>query len=338
MKPEFESIEKVDPRLIWSHEAHEFTPWLADNLNKLGDAIGLELEMVEREADVGGFSLDLLAKDLGRNANVIIENQLATTDHDHLGKLITYASGYDAEVILWVSTDIREEHRQALDWLNRRTDSNTAFFGIVVEIIRIGDSKPALQFRVAVSPNEWQKSKKKQAATPTSEKSELYRIYFQDLLDELREKHSFTTARKGQPQNWYSFSSGNKSFVYGHSFAAGNRVRAEIYIDCGDADENKGYFDRLHDHHNSIESEFGETLEWERLDSKRACRVALYRDGSIEESSDELQEIHEWAIQNLFRFKKVFGNRPEWKAKQTEAPEVGADQAASTPKSKCHDS
>ena len=301
---ELDTINKVDPHSVWNHEAHDFTPWLAANLHRLGEAIGLELELVEREADVGGFSLDLLAKDLGRNANVVIENQLATTDHDHLGKLITYASGYDADVVIWVSTEIREEHRQALDWLNQRTGSNTNFFAVVVEVIRIGESKPALQFRVVVSPNEWQKSEK-----TISEKSELYRQYFQGLLDELRETHSFTSARKGQPQNWYSFSSGNKQFVYGHSFAAGNRVRAEVYIDSGDVDENNDLFDRLHADRELIESEFGDPLEWERLDSKRASRIAIYRSGSIEGSSEDLQEIHDWAIQNLLQFKKVFGNR-----------------------------
>ena len=305
---EFGTIQKVDPRSIWNHEARDFTPWLAHNLHRLGEAIGIELELVEREADVGGFSLDLLAKDLGRNVNVIIENQLATTDHDHLGKLITYASGYDAGVVLWISTEIREEHRQALDWLNQRTDSNTDFFGIVVEVIKIGESKPALQFRVAVSPNEWQKSKK-QSTTTTSEKSELYRQYFQGVLDELRETHHFTSARKAQPQNWYTFASGNKQFAYSHSFAAGNRVRTEIYIDSGDADENKDFFDRLYDDREAIETEFGAALEWERLDNKRASRVAVYRPGSIEDSSEDLQEIHEWGIENLLRFKKVFGKK-----------------------------
>jgi len=306
---EFGTIQKVDPRSIWNHEAHDFTPWLANNLHRLAEAIGIELELVDREADVGGFSLDLLAKDLGRNVNVIVENQLGATDHDHLGKLITYASGYDAGVVLWISTSIREEHRQALDWLNQRTDANTDFFGVVVEVIRIDESKPALQFRVAVSPNEWQKSKKQQSTTTGSERSELYRQYFQDLLDELREAHHFTSARKAQPQNWYSFSSGNKQFVYGHSFAAGNRVRTEIYIDSGDADENKAFFDRLYADRESIESEFGDSLEWERLDDKRASRIALYRPGSIEDSSEHLQEIHDWGIQNLLQFKKVFGTR-----------------------------
>ena len=301
-------IERVDVRSIWKHESRDFTPWLADNLHRLGEAIGIDLELVEREADVGGFSLDLLARDLGRNASVIIENQLDATDHDHLGKLITYASGYDADVVLWVSTEIREEHRQALDWLNQRTDSNTDFFGVVVEVIRIDDSKPAIQFRVAVSPNEWQKSKK-QSTTTTSEKSELYRHYFQGLLDELRETHRFTNARKGHPQNWYTFSSGKAHFVYEHSFAAGNRVRTGVYIDSGDADENKDLFDRLHADRELIESEFGAPLEWEPLDNKRACRIALYRTGSIEDSSEDLQEIHDWGIRNLLQLKKVFGDK-----------------------------
>jgi len=306
---ELGTLEKVDPRTIWIHEAHDFTPWLADNLDRLGDAIGIELELTEREANVGDFSLDLLARDLGRNANVIIENQLATTDHDHLGKLITYASGYDAQVVLWVSTEIREEHRQALDWLNQRTDSSTEFFAVVVEVIKIGESNPALQFRVVVSPNEWRKSARIKTTSDTSEKSERYRTYFQTLIDDLRETHKFTGAKKAQPQNWYSFSSGNKTFVYSHSFAARNRIRAEAYVDTGDADENKAFFDLLHNDRETIEAQYGQQLEWERLDDKRACRIAVYRDGSIEDSSEELQAIHEWAVQQLLKLKEVFGPR-----------------------------
>ena len=305
----FDKIQKVDPRSIWKHEAHDFTTWIADNINELGESIGMELEVTEQEADVGGFSLDILAKDLGRNANVIIENQLAITDHDHLGKLLTYASGYNADIIIWLSTEMREEHRQALDWLNQRTDSNTDFFGVVVEVIKIGDSRPALQFKVIVSPNEWQKSKKKQSNTASSEKSERYREYFQNLLDTLRETYRFTSAKKGQPQNWYTFSSGNKKFVYGHSFAQGSRVRTEIYIDSGDFDKNKAFFDKLFAEKESIETELGQKVEWERLDNKRACRIAIYRSGSIEDSSEELQKIQEWGIQTLLDLKKVFGNK-----------------------------
>jgi len=305
----FDKIHKIDPKSIWKHEAHDFTPWLAENITKLGEAIGIELEVTEIEADVGSFSLDILAKDLGRNANVIIENQLATTDHDHLGKLLTYASGYDADIIIWLSTEIREEHRQTLDWLNQRTDSNTDFFGVVVEVIKIGESRPALQFKVIVSPNEWQKSKKKQSNNASSEKSEKYRKYFQGLIDDLRENYHFTSAKKGQPQSWYSFSSGNNKFSYGHSFAQGGRVRTGIYIDSGDLVNNKAFFDQLFVEKKEIEAEFGQRLEWERLDNKRACRVAVYCKGSIEDSSEELQKIKDWGIQNLLKLRDIFSKR-----------------------------
>ncbi|HEW79607.1 MAG TPA: DUF4268 domain-containing protein [Phycisphaerales bacterium] len=302
----FDKIHKIDPKSIWKHEAHDFTPWLAENIIELGEAIGIELEVTEIEANVGSFSLDILAKDLGRNSNVIIENQLATTDHDHLGKLLTYASGYDADIIIWLSTEIREEHRQTLDWLNQRTDSNTDFFGIVVEVIKIGESRPALQFKVIASPNEWRKSKKPPSNNLLSEK---YRNYFQELIDDLREKYHFTSAKKGQPQSWYSFSSGNKNFLYGHSFAQGSRVRTGIYIDSGDLGNNKAFFDKLFEEKKEIEAEFGQTLEWERLDNKRACRVAVYRTGSIKDSSEELQKIKDWGIQNLLKLRDIFRKR-----------------------------
>lgn len=306
---EFGEINKVPLREIWPNEATNFTPWLASNIESLGKALGLELELTEKESSVGDFSLDLLAKDLGSSKTVIIENQLTQTDHDHLGKLLTYAAGFDASVVVWVAETIRDEHRQALEWLNQRTDIETQFFGVVIELLKIDESKPAFNFRPVVFPNEWQKSKKRTTSSNASTRGEKYRAYFQALIDDLREKHKFTGARAGQPQNWYSFSSGIQGILYGAVFSQGGKARTEIYIDQGDQEINKMLFDKLKEKEEEIVNEFGDQLEWERLDDKRASRIAVYRDGAIDSSDSELEEIRKWHIDNLLKFKMVFPNK-----------------------------
>lgn len=302
----FGELKKVPLRNMWPNEATDFTPWLASNIEALGDALGLELEVTEREASVGDFSLDLLAKDLGTSRTVIIENQLTQTDHDHLGKLLTYAAGFNASTVIWVSNIVRDEHRQALEWLNQRTDTETQFFAVIVEVLKIDDSKPAFNFKPVVFPNEWQKTKKQKSGVNVSSKGEKYRAYYQALIDELREKYKFTGARVGQPQNWYSFSSGIQGVLYSAVFAQGGKARAEIYIDLRDQDKNKALFDALKAREHEITSKYGSPLEWERLDDKRASRIAIYRDGMIEASDSELEEIRQWHIENLLKIKEVF--------------------------------
>ncbi len=306
--PDFGNIKKINVREIWQHEAQDFTPWLAKNLEKLGESVGMDLEMIEQEASVGSFSLDILAKDLSTGHNVIIENQFGDTDHDHLGKMLTYAAGFDASKVIWISENVRDEHRQTIEWLNQRTDTDTQFFAIEIEVFKIDDSKPAYNFKPVVFPNEWRKSKKQSSSESSSAKGEAYREYFQELIDELREKHSFTKAKVAFPQNWYSFPSGISGISYGTSFAQGGRVRAELYIDLGDSDKNKKLFDWLFEQKQTIESEFGETLNWERLEDRRASRIAIYREGSIDEI-EKLKEIQAWAIQELLKFRKTFSSR-----------------------------
>jgi len=303
---DFGELKRLNLRDIWSNEAIDFTPWLADNIEALGEALGLDLELQGREESVGDFSLDLLAKDLGSGKTVIIENQLTSTDHDHLGKLLTYAAGFDASFVIWVFEKMRDEHRQALDWLNQRTDSETQFFGVSVEILQIEASKPAYNFKPVVFPNEWQKSKRSKKSSGISPRAEAYRNFFQNLIDELREKHKFTGARIGQPQSWYAFSSGYQGVVYDSSFAQGKRMRTGLYIDTGDLDKNKKLFDWLHERTETIENNFHEKIDWERLDDKRACRIIVYRPGSIEDTEEELKKIHEWSISRLLKFKEVF--------------------------------
>lgn len=304
MKP-LSQIKRRPLRDIWPNEATDFTPWLASNIRALGNELGMDLELQSQEASVGEFSLDLLAKELGSNRQVVIENQLTQTDHDHLGKLLTYAAGFDAHVVVWVAEAIREEHRQALDWLNQRSDADTEFFGVVVEVLQIDESNPAFNFKPVVFPNDWQKSTRSKTTT-VSPRGEAYRAYFQPLIDELRERHRFTGARIAQPQSWYAFSSGTSGVQVSAVFAGNDTARVELYIDLGTAETNKALFDWLHSQKDTIEKQCGFALNWERLDEKRACRISVSRPGNIELDSDSLTEIRSWQVANLLLFKKVF--------------------------------
>ena len=191
------TIDKVDLREVWPNEAADFTPWLAENIAELGGALGMDLAVQAREAPVGTNRLDLLASD-GSGRTVVIENQLGITDHNHLGQLLTYMAGFDANVIVWIARNFRDEHAEALSLLNRRTGEDTEFFGIEVELWSIDKSRPAVNFKLVTAPNEWGKQTTSNPPAGTSERSERYRDFFQGLIDTLREEHHFTNARKAQ--------------------------------------------------------------------------------------------------------------------------------------------
>ena len=302
----FSELKKIPLSEIWRNEASDFTPWLESNIQKLGDALGMDLEIIDREAPVGDFSLDLRAQDLGSSRTVVIENQFKRTDHDHLGKLLTYAAGFDASIVVWISEEIRDEHRQAMEWLNQRTDTETQFFGVVVEVLQIDNSNPALDFKLVVSPNEWRKSKKQKTSTNPSSRGEKYRSYFQVLIDELRENHDFTGAEVGLAQNWYNFSSGFGGIRYGAWFAKGGKVLTYVTI-RQKTDENRiKIFNMLEEQKRKMESNFDSPLEWTRDAEKSLSRIAISRDGDIELSDDELEGIREWHIENLLKLKEVF--------------------------------
>ena len=306
------NIQQVSLREVWPNEARDFTPWLAENIDKLGNALGLDLEVQSAEAPVGSFSLDILARDLGGNRPVIIENQLEPTNHDHLGKLLTYAAGYDAYAIVWLTREFRDEHRQALDWLNQRTGENTEFFGVVVEAWRIDDSRPEPHFNPVVKPNDWQKqsfsSVQQGGGTgDTTEKKERYRQFFQDLVDTMRENHQFTNAKKAQQFNWFNFSTGSTAIRYRVSFANDKMARVELYIDRPDREWNKRLFDQLLERQEAVETALGESLEWERLDSGKASRLAILRPGSIDDDLETLEDVQQWMVEHLLNFKRVFG-------------------------------
>ena len=302
-KPGLANIQRVDLREVWPSEPYDFTPWLCDNISELGSALGLELEFREREADAGGISLDILSHDLSGDRPVVIENQLDATNHDHLGKLLAYAAAFDANVVVWLTREFRDEHRQALDWLNQRTGEDTLFFGVVVELWKIDDSRPAAHFNLVATPNDW----RKRIVRPVSEKGERYRAFFQRLIDTMRGEHRFTSPPRARAQGWCAFYTGYKRFTYAAAFSSQQRVRVELYIDSGDAGENQDLFDELQQQKESIETALGYSLDWQPLDQRRACRIATYRAGTINSEEDELSEIYNWMVKRLLDFKRVFG-------------------------------
>jgi len=303
---ELGKIVEMPLRAVWDGESTHFTPWLSENLAVLSEKLGLELELEGRETSVGDFSADIVAVDVATNRKVVIENQYGGTDHRHLGQILTYSSGLGASVVVWIAETVRPEHKAAIDFLNFNLKETLQIYAVEARLIRIDNSRPAFSLNLVCLPAE--------AGTPAavaseevSETRERYRVYYQSLIDTLRERHRFTNARVGQPQNWYTFSSENsRMYKYSTTFAQGGRVRVEVYIDTQDRALNKAIFDALHHQRKEVESAYGEQLDWERLDARRACRVAIYRDGDIEADSETLESIKAWVVANLLRMREVF--------------------------------
>jgi hypothetical protein len=295
MAIELGRLEAVDPRLIWAHEAHSFTPWLLENEDRLAEALGIDLEL---EASVGGYKLDLVGRDLTNDAVLIVENQLETTDHSHLGQVLTYAAGTAASTIVWIATAFREEHRQALDWLNENTGEQAHFFGIELQVVKIGDSMSAPLFNVAVMPNDWQKQVR--AATQPaalSEKGALYRNFWGAFLERVHAEHpDWTKSRTARSDNWFDMKSPIREARMSHSFSRGDRLCVELYIDSGNADRNVEIFAHYAGRRAEIEAAYGASLSWDELPNRRACRIADYRDDCRVADVDRHDEFIRWFL------------------------------------------
>ncbi len=302
-------LEEIDARSVWPNEARDFTPWLRQNIDILAEVVELDLEVSETEGPVGDFAVDLVGRDLTSGSLVIIENQLSPTDHGHLGQVLTYAAGREAQIVIWIAPQFRDEHRQALVWLNERTREDQAFFGIEVRAVRIAGSVPAPLFTIVAQPNEWQKTGSRSVAI-VSPRGEAYRAFWTTYLADLREQApGLTRASKGLPQNWCGIGAGRSGFSYNAWFGQGDQLRVELYIDTGHEHANNEAFDCLLEQREQIEQELGSEISWERLDNRRASRVALYTPGSIDASGDQLHDLRQWAVSTKIEFAKAFGER-----------------------------
>ena len=215
MKPNLDTLKKVELRKAWPHEALDFTKWLSEepNLALLGSEIGIELELIETESSVGSFNVDIYAQEAGTGRKVIIENQLGGTDHDHLGKVITYAAGKGAEVVVWVVARARDEHRQAIEWLNQHTDSDFGFFLVEIELWSIGDSLPAPRFNVVEQPNEWTKAVKLIEGLSETDRVKLsYWTKYREVAQASPEFLKTFNPQKPSKDHWSSLSCGTSAY------------------------------------------------------------------------------------------------------------------------------
>ena len=300
------TLSRVPLRTAWQHEANEFTPWLsqADNLNALADALGLsELVCVATEHWVGDFKLDILCTD--GDDQVIIENQLEETDHKHLGQILAYAAGVGAKKVIWVADSFRPEHASALEFLNDNTTDDLAFFGVRVELWRIGDSPLAPKFEVIVKPNNWAKAGRVQAraATDASPTKQLQQRFWMALIEYLASNAPQIRPQKPRPQHWLNNSIGRSGF--GLNITANTRderLGVELWMPGVTA---KQHFSRLKEQQNEIEDKLGFKLDWQELPDSMACRIATwYPQASIEDES-RWHDYLEWLAQRLVKMDQV---------------------------------
>ena len=308
--PQLGTLNRVDARTVWKHEALQFTPWLKDHLEALSDALDLELELPEAEVAVGDFSCDVIASEVGSNRRVVIENQLEPTNHRHLGQLLTYASGLGASIIIWLSPEFRLEHRQALEWLNQNTSSDIAFFGVELELLKIDNSLPAPHFKVVAQPNDWQRSVKASIDAAVTPESQAYQAFWAEFLE--RAKHAsppITTNRQPPTRSHLTLSAGRSGFAYGAMFQPNGHMRVTLRIEYGTEQTSKAAFDALEIDKASIEQEVGQALSWERLAGQRRSRISVYAEGSVGDGPEARAKHMDWMIDTLHRFRNVFGPR-----------------------------
>lgn len=297
-------LEEIDIRELWKHEQYNFSNWLAEpeNISYLNDILGLTLVDINKEMYVGSYRCDIVAKDETNDTTVIIENQLEETNHDHLGKIITYASGLDAKVVVWIVKKAKEEHRSAIEWLNNNTRSGIDFFLLEIHAYRIGDSDPAPKFEIIEQPNDFIKHSKISAASEYN-KSQSERIVFWTRLNEsiIARGKPFNTRKPGT-DHWYDVAIGSSSCRISVALVnSDSYVGIELYIP-----DDKALFDELYKHKDEIDRQINLELDWERLDGKKASRIRYKIYGLDFDNHDNYPQLMDEIIDKVVLFRNVF--------------------------------
>ena len=301
-KIELDQIEMVDDlRTIWPDEARNFTPWLSEseNLEQLGEAIGRNLQLSETESSVGAFSVDILAttEDDDGVKTVIIENQLTETNHDHLGKLITYAAGKKAQIIVWIVEEARNEHQQAIQWLNEHTDEDMGFYLVQIKVLRIGQSRPAVKFELIEKPNEWErKMRSNKNLTETKALQLRYWDAFVEYLQNQEEFKKYFRIPETKPQHWLTLRAGSASFAVGCLVNTQRKViGTELTV------WNRDFYDYLSAHKQDFEREIGHELIWHG-EGKHTLRIYVETPGNIKGTEKGWNEFFSWYCEMASKF------------------------------------
>ena len=306
VKKKLGSIQQItDLREVWGNEAKDFTPWLAENIELLNEATGLNLEALETESPVGSFAVDILAQDANTEQKAIIENQLEDTNHDHLGKLLTYAAGKEAKCLIWIVKNAREEHRAAIEYLNNNTVDGIGLFLIEIQLWSIDGSAPAVKFNVVEQPNDWTKAAKQPSSGSGGEAVQIKYSYwsdFNDYVTAIRPDYlkSFRL-HKPSSDHWYSVAIGSsKANLSMLVNTRTNVIAIELYIS-----NSKEVFDNCFAHKEEIEAVVGAKLDWRRLDGKKSSRVLIERSATVADVEARPDQF-DWFIDYLLRMKNAF--------------------------------
>ena len=300
-------LERVPLRDCWEREDTGFTPWLASeqNIAVLGGAISIELEVQQEEANVGPFRADILCKDTATDELVIIENQLERTDHSHLGQTLVYAAGLDAVTVVWIAERFTEEHRASLDWLNRITEENFSFFGLEIEVWKIGDSAPAPKFNLVAKPNNWSKSVREAAkAGQHSPAGAIHVAYWASFGKYLEENGSCFKSPRPYPSNWMGYGVGRSGAGL---VIVRNQGQASVFIQT-DNWAHPTWYDKLEAQKESIETDLGFSLVWDARKDKKHSWIGV----SLEiDANDEANwpKIHSWMLSNMKSLEATFRPR-----------------------------
>lgn len=306
-------IDRIDVRQAWPHEAHDFTPWLAEegNFQSLAEALHFfEAEVEATEEAVGDFSADIIARD--RDGLILIENQLAQTDHTHLGQILTYLAGFDEPArVVWISTKVREEHRAAVDWLNAHTPSDYAFFAVELELFRIADGPVAPHYYVVAKPNEWSRhvsAKGRQiAAEGLSPAAKTYRELWAGLNTYLHQHDPSHRNRTPAAGHWWTFAIGRAGFHLSTLASVRDELIAfELYCQI---DPDKVVFEHLKAQREEIEASIGSPLTWERLEGKQGWRIIIRKRNSPPSDRGRWEEYYAWYFDQMQKFRATFQKR-----------------------------